>query len=130
MQNKQKLIELFLYGIFGLLAFLVNVIAFYLFATALGWHYLLSNALAWITATTFAFFTNKMIVFRSNGGMAKEAVSFLAARLFTLAIDMFLMWLFVSVISLDELLAKIIVNVVVIVTNYVMSKLWVFKGDK
>lgn len=126
-KNKQKLIELFLYGIFGLLAFFVNVIAFYVFANVFGWHYLLSNALAWITATTFAFFTNKLIVFRSDGGMAKEAVSFLAARLFTLAIDMFLMWLFVSVILMKELLAKIIVNVVVIVTNYVMIKLLVFR---
>ena len=126
-KNKGKLIELFLYGVFGLLAFFVNVGAFYVFSSVLHFHYLRANALAWICATVFAFFTNKVIVFRSDGNTAKESCMFLSARLFTLLLDMFLMWLFVGCIGIKELVAKIIVNVVVIVTNYVMSKFWVFR---
>lgn len=126
-KNKGKLIELFLYGVFGLLAFFVNVGAFYVFSSLLHFHYLFSNALAWILATVFAFFTNKVIVFRSDGNTAKESFMFLAARLFTLLLDMFLMWFFVGCIGIKGLVAKIIVNVVVIISNYVMSKFWVFR---
>lgn len=128
--RKQKLIELFLYGVFGLLAFLVNVGAFSVFSSMMHLHYLLSNALAWISASLFAFFTNKLIVFRSGGSAVRESAMFLAARLFTLAMDMVLMLFFVGIIGVGNFAAKIVVNGVVIVTNYVMSRYIVFKGRK
>lgn len=128
--RKQRLIELFLYGVFGLLAFLVNVGAFSVFSSMMHLHYLLSDALAWISATLFAFFTNKLIVFRSGGNAVRESAMFLAARLFTLAMDMVLMLFFVGIIGVGSFAAKIVVNGVVIVTNYVMSRYIVFKGRK
>ena len=59
----------------------------------------------------------------------KEFVGFLSARLATGILDTILMWLFVSVISLDDTLSKIIINILVIIINYIASKFFIFKKE-
>ena len=59
----------------------------------------------------------------------KEFVGFLSARLATGILDTVLMWFFVSVISLDDTLSKIIINILVIIINYVASKFFIFKKE-
>ncbi len=123
--------ELILYAIFGGGATLINIVCFKLFDDALNTSYIVANVLAWLAAFIFAFITNKLWVFESKDCKSKKAIKemleFLIARLVTLVIDTFLMWLFIQVLIWNKLFAKIIVNVIVIIINYVASKFWIFK---
>ncbi len=90
----------------------------------------LANVLSWIAAVTFAYFTNRKYVFRSrNENRLKEAVTFYLSRASTLLIDMGCMFLTVTVMGMNDKLAKILVQVVVVILNYIFSKLFVFKNN-
>lgn len=87
-----------------------------------------ANILSWIVAVTFAYFTNRKYVFESkNEKMLQEAAKFYASRLSTLAMDMAIMFVGVTVLHFDDKIVKLIVQVVVIVGNYLLSKFLVFK---
>lgn len=128
----EKYKELFFYGVFGVGATFINIVSYRILADVFGKKYfLLANIIAWILAFIFAFITNKLFVFESKSWEAttaiKEFVGFLSARLATGILDTVLMWLFVSVIRLDDTLSKIIINVLVIIINYIASKFFIFK---
>ncbi len=97
-------------------------------------NYLIANALSWIVAVLFAFVTNKRFVFNSRSWKAavvwKEFAGFLSARLFSLLVDMGLMYLFVSAMGMREMIAKFIVQIVIVIINYVFSKLFIFRKQK
>ena len=87
-----------------------------------------ANVLSWIAAVTFAYFTNRKYVFESrNQHILKEAAAFYASRLSTLLMDMGLMFLMVTILNWNDKIAKLIVQVVVTIANYVISKFFVFK---
>ena len=120
--------EIIMYLVFGVLTTVVNIVVYFLSAELLHINYLISNALAWFLSVLFAYITNRKYVFESSSqNILKEAVSFFSSRLATGILDMVLMWLFVY---FNVVIAKVIVNVIVVVLNYVLSKLVVFKGDK
>ena len=126
--------ELFLYAVFGVGATVINIVSYRVLANTFGKKYfLIANIIAWILAFIFAFITNKLFVFESKSWEAqiamKEFVGFLSARLATGILDTVLMWFFVSVISLDDTLSKIIINILVIIINYVASKFFIFKKE-
>lgn len=126
--------ELFFYGVFGVGATVINIVSYRVLANTFGKKYfLIANIIAWILAFIFAFITNKLFVFESKSWEAqiaiKEFVGFLSARLATGILDTVLMWLFVSVISLDDTLSKIIINILVIIINYIASKFFIFKKE-
>ena len=123
--NKKEIIN---YLIFGVLTTVVNVVVYWLLNTCLNMNYLISNAIAWIVSVLFAYITNRKFVFESNNSsMINELVKFVGARLSTGIMDMILMWLLVDILSINSLICKILVNVFVIVLNYVFSKVLVFK---
>ena len=62
--------------------------------------------------------------------MWKEFAGFLSARLFSLLVDMGLMYLFVSAMGMREMIAKFIVQIVIVIINYVFSKLFIFRKQK
>ncbi|MBR6771639.1 MAG: GtrA family protein [Lachnospiraceae bacterium] len=125
------------YLFFGVLAFLVNMGAYQLAATVLGADndkvllVLLATLFAWITAVLFAYWTNRTFVFKSKteGRLAvgKEFTTFVSARIITGLMEMLLMYVLVDMGDVDDTFSKFICNIVVIATNYVFSKLWVFK---
>lgn len=126
------------YVFFGLLTTVVSMGSFYVFNELLGTevflkdkNYLAANALSWVAAVLFAFVTNKIFVFRSKSWRAavlgKEFAGFVSARLFSLLVDMGLMYLFVSLMGMGEMLAKFIVQIVIVILNYVFSKLFIFR---
>lgn len=127
--NKHK--EVILYLIFGVLTTVINIIVFWLCNDLLQVEYKISNVLAWILAVAFAFVTNKLIVFESKNKSkeetTKEAISFIVARLITLAVDMVLMIVMIDILNINSLIAKVAANVVVIVINYIFSKFIVFR---
>lgn len=90
-----------------------------------------ANVISWIVSVTFAYIVNRKYVFQSkNKNIILEAVEFYAARLVTLGIDMALMYLFVSAMGMNDRIAKIIVQIVIIISNYVISKFLVFRRKK
>lgn len=123
--------EVISYLIFGVLTTVVNIVVYYVFNTWLQVNYLVSNAIAWIASVLFAYITNRKYVFESkNTSMFNELVKFIGARLSTGIMDMILMWLLVDVLSMNSMVSKIVVNVLVIVLNYVLSKVFVFKKEE
>ena len=86
------------------------------------------NLISWLLALIFAFFTNRSFVFKStNKNILKEAYSFTQSRIVTLLIDMFLMFICVTVFGFNDKIVKLVVQVIVIVLNYIFSKMFVFK---
>ena len=86
-----------------------------------------ANVISWIAAVAFAFFANRRYVFESTGNPGKEAVSFVTARVGTLLLDMGFTFLTVSVLGMNDKIAKLLAQVLITVTNYVLSKWFVFK---
>ena len=122
--------ETILYVVFGALTTLINLAVFALCSRlSIAWE--LGNGIAWIVSVLFAFITNKLFVFESKsfrfGIFLRELLSFFAARLFSLAVEYAGLWLLIDVLGWKEMLAKILMNIVVIILNYLLSKLLIFK---
>ena len=124
--------ELILYVIMGGLATVINIVVFIVAA----WftHELVATTIAWAAAVAFAFFTNKFLVFESKsterGRFLFELGTFVAARLGSQCIDWGMIAVFVTVLKYDKILIKIIANIIVVIVNYIISKLFIFKKDK
>lgn len=87
-----------------------------------------ANIISWIAAVTFAYFTNRKFVFESkNENKLKEAAAFYGSRVTTLLVDMGCMFLMVTLLGWNDKIAKLIVQVIVTVANYVLSKFIVFR---
>ena len=127
--NKYK--DLIPYGIFGVMSTIVNVVAYAVCARALGLSTVPSTVIAWFFAVLFAYVTNRKWVFHSEAHGAKailvEMGSFFACRILTGLIDLGIMKLFVDILMFNDVIVKIASNIIVIILNYVASKLVIFK---
>ncbi len=88
--------------------------------------------ISWIAAVVFAYVTNRIFVFKSKSKkILKEITSFFGARLLTLVLEMFIMWFFVTFLKLNSdlwvLMWTMVAQILVIIFNYIFSKLFVFK---
>ena len=120
--------ELILYVVFGAFTFFVNLISYFFFANLLGINYLISNGIAWFLSVLFAYITNRIWVFESKSpNILKEMSLFFGGRIFSGVVDMILMYTFIDLLAFDSSMTKIIVQVIVIILNYIFSKLIVFK---
>ncbi len=136
----KKYKEIILYLLFGVCTTLVNWVVYAIMVKGLELNMIPANAVAWVAAVTFAFFTNKVWVFESKSWDAKtairEALSFYAARIVTGIIEIFLptglykIGLDRDLFGVKGFAAKIIVSIIVIILNYVFSKLFVFRKSK
>ncbi len=91
----------------------------------------LANILSWIAAVTFAYFASRKFVFESHSTQIREeAVRFYMARVGTLLLDMLIMFVSVTLLYMNDKIAKLLVQVVVTVLNYVFSKFLVFGKAK
>lgn len=89
-----------------------------------------ANVISWIAAVTFAYFTNRSFVFQSkSANRLREAAAFYGSRATTLLMDMGCMFLMVTVLGWNDKAAKLIVQVLVTVANYVLSKFLVFRNS-
>lgn len=141
--NKYK--ELISYVFFGVLATIVSIGSFKIFDVILGEHmYMLSNVISWIITVIFAYFTNKLWVFQSKSWkpnvVIRELVGFFGARLFSLGVEELGLWLMIDKMDIGRigfeilgfdvngnLIAKVIMQVVIVILNYIFSKLIIFK---
>ena len=119
------------YAIFGVLTTLVNIAAYWLLAHPLGLPTVPSTVIAWVLAVLFAYVTNRKWVFHSEATtrreIIKEGVSFYLCRLGTGVLDWLGMYVMVDVLHWNDLIVKVALNIVVIVLNYVASRLIVFR---
>lgn len=128
--------EIINYLIIGGLTTLVSLIVYYgLTLTILnpnnGLELQITNIISWIISVTFAYFTNRKYVFKQKDNVnMKEASQFYLSRVSTLLIDMLLMYVFVTKLAFNDKIVKIIVQVIVIILNYILSKYIVFKKKK
>ncbi|KAF6576090.1 GtrA family protein [Paenibacillus polymyxa] len=122
--------ELVNYVVFGILTTIINLIIYALFTKVLGADYKLSITVAWLISIIFAFVTNKLYVFKKNNSqltsLPKEFSLFFLIRLSSLCLDFILMIVLIQNVRMDDFLAKIIVNFIVIAVNYLASKYLVF----
>ncbi len=120
--------EVLLYLVFGALTTLVNIVVYALCTKLFHINWEISNIIAWVLSVLFAYVTNRKYVFESkSSNIVKEMSSFFGFRLLSFVLDMGFMYLFVDMIRMNDMIAKIIVQVIVIVLNYVFSKLFIFK---
>lgn len=89
-----------------------------------------ANVISWICAVTFAYFTNRRFVFFSQEqNRIREAGKFFLSRLTTLAMEMAIMALGVSVLRINDKVVKLVAQIIIIIANYVLSKLLVFRRE-
>jgi len=124
--------ELLLYLLFGGLTTIISIFVFWLMSPVMGLNELVGNIVSWIFAVLFAFVTNRIWVFKGGReeSILSQAVKFYAGRLGTLAVEELILWIFVTLLELDAMLIKVLAQIVVIVLNYVVSKLFVFRNGR
>lgn len=132
MKNKKEII---LYLIFGVLTTVVSLLTYYLCTITFlnpnnAVEIQIANIISWITCVTFAFFTNRKYVFDSKENIKKEAVKFYISRLSALLIDVVIIFVFVSLLKINDKIIKLVNQVIIIIFNYIASKLFVFKKGK
>ena len=125
---REQIAYLFFGGLTTLISWGLYTLLYYvLFNQSLN---VLSNIITEIVAITFAYVTNKLFVFRSKTqekkDFLKEILSFFALRAVSFFVNLGAMWLLVDVLFFEAWICKIVVNVVVIILNYLFSKLFIF----
>jgi putative flippase GtrA len=125
--------ELIKYLIIGVLTTVINYIIFAILVKLANIEMHVSNIIAWLVSVIFAYFTNKLFVFESKSFklkvIGKEVLSFGAARIFSLGLEEVILYVFVNLLNMNELIIKLIANVIVIIVNYILSKFIIFKKD-
>ncbi len=133
----EKYKEIILYLIFGVLTTIVSlgskyILLFVLLDAKDPIQLQVSIVISWMIAVVFAYVTNRIYVFNStNKNKIKEFISFIIARISTLLLEMLIMWFFVTLLKLNSdlyvVIFTLISQVVVVIANYIFSKLFIFK---
>lgn len=128
------------YLVFGALSTVINIVVFAIFSNILknSSHITselvttISNIIAWIFAVLFAYITNKLSVFNSKTNsykdLIKEILYFFGARVFTLIIETIFLNIFINQLHFNEILMKVFSNIIVIIINFILSKILIFKN--
>ena len=122
--------EIINYIIVGVLTTFVSIGSYWLFRFIIK-NYVILSIISWILAVTFAYVTNRKYVFESKEpNILQEVTKFFGSRLFTLGVEVTLMVLFVSVLKINDMVSKILLQIIILILNYVFSKVFVFKNNK
>jgi putative flippase GtrA len=125
--------EFITYAIAGVLTTLVNYISFHIICNILGVEDLIANVIAWVLAVTFAYVVNAKVVFLQKKdtvkGEAVKVTKFFGSRVVTLIVEELGILIFVEMLGYNNLIVKAVLAVIVIILNYVFSKLYVFKTN-
>lgn len=125
--------EVWNYLIVGLLTTLVSLVVYFIATrtfldASVAIELQIANVISWVISVAFAYVTNRIFVFKSkNKNIFAEVTKFVGSRILSLLMDIGIMFLVVTVLSMSDIIGKLISQVVVIIANYVLSKLLVFK---
>lgn len=122
--------EVITYIIAGILTTAINYIIYIFFARVLSWNKHLSNVIAWVGAVSFAYVINDVWVFRQKKSgfysQLPKMGKFFLARIFSFVVEVAGLYLLFQVLGMNDLIAKGILMVLVIILNYVLSKMFIF----
>lgn len=122
--------EIVLYIIIGILTTIINYSCFYILNNICNINIIFSNSIAWIITIICAFLGNKYIVFiNSSKYISFQFIKFLIARIITLIIENCILVFGVNHLHIYSNYVKIISIIVVVICNYLISKLYIFKED-
>lgn len=129
----KKYKEIINYLIFGILTTIINLLVYYILTLTIlnpqnAFFLQIANIISWIVSVVFAYITNRKYVFESkNKDISKEFSGFVGSRIITLIMDMLIMFIGVTIFNGNDKIFKIISQVLVIISNYLFSKILVFK---
>ncbi len=121
------------YLIFGALTTVLSLAVYYILTMTFlspenAFQLQIANILSWIVGFLFAYVTNRKFVFESNNNnVFKEFISFFLSRISTLLLDMLIMFIFVTILKCNNQIMKLVSQILVILSNYILSKCFVFK---
>ena len=125
--------EVWNYLISGAFGFVISIVSYWLFRK-IGLSLEISNVLSWIIAVISMYLTNKFFVFKTKCNTKKEVIkefiSFIAARIFTLIAETVILYLGFNFLHFNDIIVKIFAQIIVIILNYVFSKIFIFKKQK
>lgn len=123
-----------LYGIFGVLTTLLSWLLYWSATRLLALKPIPASAISWFLAVLFSYTTNRKYVFHSGintfSGIVRECASFFGSRLGTGIFDLIVTYIFIELLKFYDMPVKIISNIIVIIMNYIFSKILVFKKEK
>ncbi len=125
--------EFIFYLIFGVLTTIISLLVYYFCVLTFlnpnnAFQLQIANIISWILAVAFAYVTNRKFVFQSqNPNKLEELIKFVGARLLTLLLDMLIMFISVTLLHFNDKISKLVSQVIIIISNYVFSKIFVFK---
>ena len=127
--------EIINYVFFGGCTFVVNFISYFIFADLFKIDEVVSNMIAWVISVLFAYITNKIFVFESKTetlkNTLKEMASFFLARIVSgILCDVGTFALMIRVLHINDVISKVVTQVMVVIMNYLFSKLIVFRKSK
>lgn len=126
----KKYKEVIDYIIVGALTTFVSIASYWVLRLIIN-NYMINTIISWICAVLFAFFANRKYVFRSKSDKILDEFSkFVGCRILTLGMEIVLMYVFVSLFKINDMIAKIILQVIILILNYVFSKFFVFVKTK
>ena len=130
----KKYEEIIKYLIIGVLTTALNYMVFVILINIFKIEMHTSNIIAWLVGVIFAYLTNKLFVFESKSFkidvLKKEISSFGVARVFSLLLEEVILYIFVNILNMNQLIIKLVANVVVIVVNYILSKFIIFRKSQ
>jgi len=125
--------EIINYLIFGVLTTVISLLVYYTLTNTIlnpnnDLELQISNIISWIISVLFAYITNKLYVFETKEkNILKEIIKFFSSRILTLILDILLMYILVSILKFNDQIIKLLVTIIVIVLNYILSKIFIFK---
>lgn len=126
--------EIFNYLVFGVLTTLVNYVSYFGATRLLKINYLLANIIAWFISVVFAYVTNKFWVFEDKSleirKLIKEVFLFVMAGVMSGGVETLMLFVFATLLGFNDGVIKIIASVFVVIFNYVVSKFFIFNGEK
>ena len=126
-RHKEGLLYLF----FGGAAFFMNILLFIAIDKIFGIDALINNAVCWVICVIFQYFTNKIWVFEYKSEnfseLLRQIISFFSGRIFTLFVEEVIIGIFITWLKFDTLSVKLSAEIIVIILNYVISKMIIFK---
>lgn len=130
MKNKINIKGFMMYIFFGILTTLLNLFIFYMLNKK-NIDYKMTVTIANIISIFFSYITNKFFVFKNYNCkfkfLIKEIFKFFTSRLGTYFLDIFGMFICIEIFCIENFKSKIIINVIIIILNYILSKMYIFK---
>ena len=134
--HRKGLAEALRYLVTGVATTVVSLGSYYLLTLALlnpdqALELQIANVISWALAVLFAYFANHSFVFRvKKSHSLPEFLKFVSSRLFTLVVDVSIMFIFVTLLHFDNRIVKLGVQVVVMALNYIFGKFLIFVNAK